>query len=132
MTNETEEKIYREAMNSEGRERTNLLGVLRKGMHHNLSSSYSFTVHLVLLECLSDLERGGKHLEDTLSDEISARAGLIQRHMRDAQHALQEIYELAKQQGYTDIVSIFEKEYKVGHPTPVDDSVSPISDSSKS
>jgi|SRR3989344_6102065 len=110
MTYESSQKIFEEIMNSTGREKGNLLRVLNKAMIHNLPNAYRSSIHTVIIE--------GDHLENNITDEVALRAGLIQRHMRDAQNALTEIYKLAKKNGYTDIAQIFEREYRVGHPDP--------------
>ena len=69
--------IYKEIMESQGGITGNLLEVLKQGMHHN------------------------KEIP------VIKRTALVQRHMRDAQTALEHIYEVAKNRGYKDITDIF-------------------------
>ena len=93
-------------MESQGREASDLMGVLRQGMHHNAPNSY----HLAIM--ITAALTGG--LEECM-DAVTGRAALVQRHMRDAQTALEEIYQVAKDKGYKEITEIFEREYHVGH-----------------
>ena len=93
-------------MESQGREASDLTEVLRWGMHHNAPNSY----HLEIIATTSSIEC----LEKCM-DAVTGRAALVQRHMRDAQTALEEIYQVAKDKGYSEITEIFEREYNVGH-----------------
>ena len=92
-------------MESQGGEASDLTGVLRQGMHHNAPNSY----HLAIM---ATAFTGG--LEECM-DAVTGRAALVDRHMRDAQTALEEIYQVAKDKGYAEITEIFEREYHVGH-----------------
>jgi hypothetical protein len=107
LINETEE-IYKETMSEQGSKKTNLLGVLQKGMGHNHPSAH----HLGIITISGQF---GMPVHDEVIKTVTYRTALIQRHMSQAQGALKEIYELAKKNGHKDIVDIFERDYFVGH-----------------
>ncbi len=108
--------IYRQIMESQGRKTGNLLEVLKQGMYHNEPNLYCASIlaaHLeVELEDMNSEITGGL---DSCVLPVIKRAALVQRHMRDAQTALEEIYEVAKNRGHKDIIDIFEREYHIGH-----------------
>jgi ubiquinone/menaquinone biosynthesis C-methylase UbiE len=98
-------RIFREIMESQGGEECDLLRVLERGMHHNVPNSYHIGI---MAEALSgDMDR--------VYDSVTARAALVQRHMQDAQKALEEIKRVAEERGYKEILDIFDRTYHVGH-----------------
>ena len=100
-------KAYQKAVKSEGSEKTNLLGVLKKGLSQGSSNGYENALQGAWLE-------GGRR--EDFARFVCGRAGLVGRHMEGAQEALQEIYEVAKEKGYGDITEIFGRTYHVGYP----------------
>lgn len=96
--------IQRKVLESKGSEKSDLLGVLRQALHHNAANSY----HLGMTVGFMSGD------ENAVFDSVSTRAALVDRHVLDAQRALEELRELAKTKGYKDITAIFEKTYFVG------------------
>ncbi len=101
-------RTYREALDTRGSQKTNLLGVLRKALHHNDPNTFYMGMVASAM---------GKLLTNP-SETMAERVGLVSRHMTETQEALEEIYRVAQEKGYTEITDIFEREYLVGHPSP--------------
>ena len=98
--------IYEETMNSRGEDIGKLLDILKQGMSHNDLSNCCFIFELAFSR-------------EDIYENILMSSSLIQRHMRDAQEALEEIFHVAQKKGYSDIIAIFEREYLVGRPQRV-------------
>jgi len=96
---------YQRIMDSQGAEESDLLGVLDQALHHNFPNTY----HLGLM---TGMLIGDKKM---VFNSVTDRVALVNRHIRDAQNALREIYNLAKDRGYKDITDIFERTYHIGH-----------------
>jgi len=90
-----------------GSEPGSLLDVLDKALGH--ARAHSFEGQYLLVAT------GAKTLDEGF-EAVAYRAGLVSRHITDAQNALKEIHRIAQERGYTDITAVFEREYKVGHP----------------
>jgi len=104
--NQIADLLYKRIIESQGERTAELLEVLRQGIHHNLPNSYHIAI-------LAKALTGG--LEEALY-VVTERAALVERHMRDAQQAFEEVYKVAKDKGYKEITEIFEREYRIGHP----------------
>ncbi len=98
-------EIHRKVIESQGSETSDLVGVLKQGMHHNAHNSYSLGI------TAESMSGGGI---EGVKNSVTERSALVERHMRDAQNALEEMYQVAKERGYEDIIQIFEREYHVG------------------
>jgi hypothetical protein len=103
------DKIYQQTMGEKGSRRTNLLGVLEKGMGHNGPS----TIHLCIFSAADKARMPS--VPDEVIRVITYRVALVQRHMNQAQDALRKIHEIAKKRDYKDIIEVFERDYFVGH-----------------
>ncbi len=98
-------EIQKKILKSRGAEKSNLLGVLKQALHHNAANTY----HLGMMVGLMQGD------DNAVYDSVTARTALVDRHVIDAQKALEEIYSKAKEKGCREITDIFERTYFVGH-----------------